>query len=77
MVAMIVGTGSIYLIGLQKVAALTFGRDMAHFKQLITFLAVLSIVLWGIVAFTTITRMLAAFFYRHRKLSPVEEEESS
>jgi ABC-type transport system involved in cytochrome c biogenesis permease subunit len=77
MVAIFIEMNLLSTSALQHAAALTFGRDMAHFKQLITFLAILSVILWGIVAFTTITRMLASFFYRQRKLSPIEEEKSS
>lgn len=58
---------SVYSLVPANVATLTFGRDTAQFKQLITYLALLSIGLWVVVFITTVVRMLALVVYRQRK----------
>ena len=62
---------STHLINIANFAALTFGRDAAQFKQLVTFLAILSVVLWTVVLFSTLLRFASQLIFRPRKPQPV------
>lgn len=54
---------------LHYTARLTFGRETAQFKQLIAFMAAVSIVIWGIVFITMLARLfLCHIWYRRRRL---------
>jgi uncharacterized membrane protein len=45
----------------------TFGREIAQFKELVGFLAIVSVVLWAIVIITMVLRMwLCHIWYRRR-----------
>ena len=49
-------------------ARLAFGRDAAQFKQLVAFLATVSLVLWACVLVTMIARaLLCHVWYRNRQ----------
>jgi len=55
----------------QYTAAVTFGRGTAQFKQLIAFMAIVSLVTWAIVFITIIIRLLLCnVWYRHRHKIP-------
>ena len=45
-------------------AAATFGRDGAMFESLLSFVAQMSLVLWGLVTLTVVIRFLGIRFYR-------------
>lgn len=52
---------------LHYTARLTFGRETAQFKQLIAFMAMVSIIIWSIVIATMIVRLVARHvLYRKR-----------
>lgn len=51
-----------------QTAQLTFGHDAAQFKQLVAFLAAVSLVLWGCVIATMVYRILVCHvWYRRRQ----------
>jgi heme/copper-type cytochrome/quinol oxidase subunit 2 len=55
------------LLAIDSFSAMTFGRDIAQFKQLVAFLSLLSIVLWSLVIITTALRMVAYYFWHYRR----------
>lgn len=55
-----------------QTSSLTFGRDIAQFRQLITFLTIVSLLLWTVVLITAILRFAAAYMWRQR-VQPVNE----
>ena len=66
---------SLFIYASAYVATLTFGRESAQFKQLITYLAILSVVLWVLVLLSTIVRWGSQIIYRQRKVTkPVAEK---
>jgi hypothetical protein len=52
---------------LHQTARLTFGRETAQFKQLIAFMAILSVTLWTLVALTLLARMLFCHVWYRRR----------
>lgn len=60
-----------YLALFTRTSHLTFGRDMAQFKQLITFLTALSLALWACVLVSFAARVvLCHIWYRRRESLP-------
>lgn len=61
-----------YAARISYFADLTFGRDGARYRELITFMAVVSIVLWVIVLVTTLLRIGMRFIWYRRYLRSSE-----
>jgi hypothetical protein len=56
---------------LDVVAAETFGRDAVMFRDLLSFMTAVSLVLWAVVLLTAIVRFVACHvLYRRRELQP-------
>jgi hypothetical protein len=54
---------------LHQSSHLTFGRSTAQFKQLLAFMAIVSIVLWSIVVVTMLARLWACHVWYRRSSS--------
>jgi hypothetical protein len=47
-------------------AILVYGREIELFTELLTYLAVISIIMWSIVLLSTMARFIAHLFYKPR-----------
>jgi membrane protein insertase Oxa1/YidC/SpoIIIJ len=54
----------------QHTSHLTFGRQTAQFKQLIAFMAIVSIVTWSIVIVTIVIRMIMCHIWYRKHYAP-------
>jgi hypothetical protein len=61
---------------LDVVAAETFGRDAVMFQDLLSFMTVVSLVLWAVVLLTAVVRFVACHMvYRRRDLRSSRRDE--